>query len=75
MNNQLNVDITQTTPTTCDECGRAFFTNQLVIRKASGFLTGTGKPTYVPIPVFACTKCGHVNAEFLPKEIKDLQGG
>lgn len=70
----LNVDISQTSPITCDECGGAFFINQIVIRKASGFLTGTGKPTYIPIPVFACSECGHVNGEFLPKEIKDLDG-
>ena len=70
----INVDITQTSSVSCDECGGVFFEQQTVIRKASGLLTGTGKPTYVPIPVFACTKCGYVNGEFLPKEIKDLDG-
>ena len=41
-------------------------------RKASGILTGTGKTSYIPIPVFNCRDCGHVNEEFRPKEIKDL---
>ena len=68
----LNLDIKQTTGVTCDECGHIHFQQVLHIRKASGILTGTGKPTYVPIPVFACNSCGHVNAEFLPKEVKDL---
>lgn len=66
--NQLNVDFNQTLPVTCDECGHTYFDQALVIRKASGILTGTGQPSYVPIPVFACKSCGHVNAEFLPKE-------
>jgi uncharacterized Zn finger protein len=68
----INLDITQTTAVTCDECGGIHFEQQLILRKASGLLTGTGQPTYVPIPVFACTKCGHVNVEFLPKEIKSF---
>ena len=66
--NQLNVDFKQTLPVTCDECGHTYFDQALVIRKASGILTGTGQPSYVPIPVFACKSCGHVNSEFLPKE-------
>lgn len=68
MQNQLNVDYNQTLPVTCDECGHTYFEQALVIRKASGILTGTGQPSYVPIPVFACKSCGHVNGEFLPKE-------
>ena len=68
----LNLDINQTTGVTCDECQGSFFDQALVIRKASGLLTGQSKPSYVPIPVFKCSKCGHVNEEFLPKEIKDL---
>ncbi len=69
---QINFDISQTKGVVCDECGHVHFQQVLVIRKASGLLTGTGKPTYVPIPVFACNKCGHVNSEFLPKELDSL---
>lgn len=74
MQQNLNVDINQTAAVTCNECGHTFFDQALVLRKASGFLTGTGQPTYIPIPVFACKSCGHVNGEFLPKEVKDLGG-
>ena len=31
-------------------------------------MTGTAQDALLPIPVFACSKCGHVNEEFLPKE-------
>ena len=72
MQQELNVDINQTLPVTCDECGHIHFEQAVIIRKASGLLTGTGKPTYIPIPVFACKSCGHVNAEFQPKEIQEL---
>ena len=69
---QVNIDINQTQAVVCEECNHVHFEQVVVLRKASGLLTGTGQPTYIPIPVFACTKCGHVNAEFLPKEVKDL---
>lgn len=70
----LNIDINQTTPVTCDECGDTRFEQQLILRKASGLLTGTGQTSYIPIPVFACAQCGHVNVEFLPKEVKSITG-
>ena len=69
---QIDLDINQTKGVTCEKCGNEYFQQVLVIRKASGLLTGTGTPTYIPIPVFACTKCGNVNEEFLPKEVEQL---
>lgn len=73
MDQNLNVSFDQTTGVTCDECGEARFEQQIILRKASGLLTGTGTPSYIPIPVFACAKCGHVNTEFLPKEIRSME--
>ena len=32
-----------------------------MLRKASRFLTGTPNDALIPIPVFACTKCGHID--------------
>ena len=72
MQQNINVDITQTQSVTCDECGGVYFDQALVIRKASGLLTGQSKPSYIPIPVFKCSSCGYVNSEFLPKEIQSV---
>lgn len=70
--NNLNVDFSQTSAVVCEKCSCTYFEQALVIRKASGLLTGQPKPTLIPIPVFKCTECGHVNQEFLPKEIQSL---
>ena len=72
MQQQLNVDINQTQSVICEECGGVYFEQALIIRKASGFLTGQAKPSYIPIPVFKCGDCGHVNSEFLPKEVQSV---
>lgn len=69
---RMNLTLDQTLPVECEQCGHNFFQEALHIRKASGLLTGTGQTTYMPIPVFACKACGHVNTEFLPKELKSL---
>jgi hypothetical protein len=69
----LNITLDQTTETVCEVCNHKFFHQALYIRKVSGILTGTGQPSYIPIPVFACDKCDHVNKEFLPLEVRNLE--
>lgn len=71
--NKLNISLDQTTELVCDNCGNKFFHDALYIRKVSGILTGTGQPSYIPIPVFACESCGNVNKEFLPTEVRELE--
>ena len=71
-NLQPKIDINQTFPVECEKCNGMYFEEALHIRKASGILTGTGQLSYIPIPVFKCISCSHINSEFLPKEIKSL---
>lgn len=71
-NQRINVALGDTTSVTCDECNHNVFEEGLILRKVSQFLTGTSQPGMIPIPVFACKKCGHVNSEFLPKELKEV---
>ena len=61
--------MSQTTPIVCEKCGNDVFTEGLMLRKVSRILMGYTKDGVLPIPVFTCTKCGHVNKEFLPKGI------
>ena len=72
MQQNINVDINQTTAVLCEECNGTYFEQALIIRKVSGLLTGQAKPGYIPIPVFKCSKCGHVNSDFVPQEVQSL---
>ena len=65
---QMNIDFEQTTPVVCDECGHDVFTQALKMRKISALLSPTGQETMIPMQVFTCAKCGHINKDFLPKE-------
>ena len=67
----LNVDFSQTTEECCESCGNNTFTQVYQMRKLSALLSPTGQETMIPIQVFACAKCGHINPGFLPKEKND----
>lgn len=62
-----------TEPVKCELCGGEVFEQGVILRKVSALLTGNGKPGIVPVPVFMCSKCGHVNSEFIPEEIRNEQ--
>ena len=34
------------------------------MRKVSGLINGTGRDMIIPVPVYACANCGHVNEMF-----------
>ena len=61
---QMNVDISQTSEMKCDECENNTFKQTMMLRKVSAIVSPNGKETIIPVGVFACEKCGHVNDEF-----------
>lgn len=65
-----NEMLKQTTPITCENCGNNIFTEGIILRKVSRILMGDTKDGIFPIPVFVCSKCGHVNKKFLPKGLE-----
>ena len=70
-NNQqskMNVDFSQTTAEICEKCKHDTFTPGFKIRKLSALLAPTGQETMIPMQVFSCAKCGHINSTFLPKK-------
>lgn len=69
-NKGMSINLTDTEPIFCENCGGELFDQALLLRKVSSFLTGTGQSGLVPVSVFECTKCHHVLKEFLPDELK-----
>jgi uncharacterized Zn finger protein len=67
---KLNISLDKTAEITCEKCNHNVFQEGLMLRKASKFLTGTAQDALIPLPVFSCSACGHVNEEFLPEPLK-----
>ena len=65
---QMNIDFSQTTAELCEKCENDTFQQVYRMRKLSKLLSPTGKESFIPMQVFSCAKCGHVNPSFLPKE-------
>ena len=61
---QEQVDISKTSEIVCEKCGNHTFKQTLMLRKLSALVSPNGQETIVPMSVFACEKCGHVNKEF-----------
>jgi hypothetical protein len=64
----MNVALKDTTAIVCEECSNNVFQEGVLLRKVSRFMTGTTQDALMPIPVFSCGRCHHVNSEFLPKD-------
>ena len=66
---QLRLDITQTTPVNC-KCGSNIFHEVLLLRKASRFVSNLPDDQVVPVGAVACVKCGSLQDELLPPSLK-----
>jgi|TARA_B100000073_G_scaffold278415_1_gene238777 hypothetical protein len=65
-----NVDLTHAKTIECEKCKCKAFKQTMMLKKLSPLLSPTGQEAIVPIMVFACEGCGHVNEEFQDAEIK-----
>ena len=61
---QEQIDITKTSAINCEKCDNSTFKQTLLLRNLSALVSPSGQDTIVPMQVFACEKCGHVNKEF-----------
>lgn len=73
MNNKpqmnVNIDIKNTRPITSPE-GNQVFSEGVILRKVSRFVTGTQEDGVIPIPCFYDVATGKVLVELLPKELR-----
>ena len=61
---QEQIDFSKTSQIKCEACGGSTFKQTLLLRKMSALASPSGQETIIPMQVFACEKCGHVNKEF-----------
>ena len=58
------IDFSKTTQIKCDKCENHTFKQTLLVRKMSALASPNGQEMIIPMAVFGCEKCGHVNKEF-----------
>tara|TARA_R100000234_G_scaffold115976_2_gene92483 strand:+ start:5568 stop:5834 length:267 start_codon:yes stop_codon:yes gene_type:complete len=63
----MNINLDQCDDVTCAACGNLTFRQVVMFKKVSAVYSPTGKASLIPLQVFECSECGHVNDEFIPK--------
>jgi len=66
----VNIDIKNTKAITSPE-GNQVFSEGVILRKVSRFISGTSEDGVIPVPVFYDVVTGKVLVELLPKELRD----
>jgi len=61
------IDFSQAETYTCEECGNDRFVVHYLIKRFSPLISPTGQEMLTPVQAFACTKCNHINKDFLPE--------
>ena len=70
---QMNIDLKNTTAVLSKD-GNQLFSEGVILRKVSKFVTGTAEDGIMPIPVFYDLKTKEILVETLPKELREEFG-
>tara|TARA_R110002020_G_scaffold405775_1_gene615802 strand:- start:970 stop:1218 length:249 start_codon:yes stop_codon:yes gene_type:complete len=65
-----NIDLTHAKTIECEKCGCVGFKQTMMLKKLSPLVSPNGKEAIIPVGVFACESCGHVNKEFQDADIQ-----
>ena len=63
----INIKLDDLTSVKCDGCEGECFRPVVLIKRLSPLVSPTGKEQVIPIQIFRCDDCGHINEVFLPK--------
>ena len=66
MQGQIKVALKDTTDVVCDECENKFVKQLMMFKKLSAVMSPNGQESMIPVQIFSCNDCGHVNDQFLP---------
>jgi len=69
-NSKVKLNMSDLKDIICENCEGKIFREATMFKKLSALLSPTGKEQVIPIPVFRCDDCGHINAGFLPQLTK-----
>mgnify|MGYP006409911685 CR=1 FL=1 len=61
----INIDISTVPNVECEECKHTCFVPTFFIKHVHSLMSPTGKDMILPLQVFKCAKCEHINELFL----------
>ena len=65
---QVNINPNDLEDVLCEKCQNQTFTQVFLFKKISAVLSPSGKASMIPLQVFKCDSCGHINKDFVPNQ-------
>lgn len=62
---EMKINPTQLDDVTCDECGNFTFVKVVLMKRMPALISPTGVEAFMPMDVFCCNSCGHINKRFI----------
>ena len=63
---QKKINFEDLTDVKCDECQGEYFRPAAMMKRLSPLISPNGKEQLIPVQIFRCDDCGHVNKAFIP---------
>jgi len=64
----LKINPNDLTDVCCEKCGNQTFTQAFLFKKISAVMSPNGKASMIPLQIFKCDECGHINKDFIPNQ-------
>jgi predicted nucleic acid-binding Zn ribbon protein len=62
----VQVDLTQADTVLCEKCSNGLFIQSFFLKKVSRLVSPTGQEAVIPVQVYSCGNCGHINTKLNP---------
>ena len=63
---QAQINIKDTETIVCEKCGNGLSIQSFFLKKISALVSPTGQESIVPVQVYSCGNCGHINRKLNP---------
>ena len=70
---QVKLNLSDTETIVCEKCGNGLFIQSFFLKKISALVSPTGQESMIPVQVYSCGNCGHINKSLNPTLEKDNQ--
>ena len=70
---QVKLNLSDTETIVCEKCGNGLFIQSFFLKKISALVSPTGQESIIPVQVYSCGNCGHINKSLNPTLEKDSQ--
>ena len=62
----LQLDLSEAETILCEKCGNGVFIQSFFLKKISALVSPTGQEAIIPVQVYSCGNCGHINTKLNP---------